>query len=132
MTRIAHPDTFKPSNYGKVARWHNQKRILDLQGFRPFDAQAETELIGQIATMSRSHLKPRLIFMRCTDFLVEKRIQLPGLQRLTELIRSQMSKHKSDLIQRVEVHLTADLCVMLDDLFVQDGEASRYRLTLLM
>ena len=79
--------------------------------------------------MVRHHLNPRLIFWRCTDFLLDKRIQLPGAQRLTDLIRAQLSGHKQDLIRLVDRNLSTELRVMLDDLFTR--EDNRYRLTLL-
>ena len=125
------PDTFTPEQYAKTTRWNHHKRILDLQGFSPFGDQAEVRLKTEIATMARAHLKPRLIFGRCVDFLIEKRIEVPRAWQLTELIRVGLSVHKSSLIRLVDVHLTPDLRQMLDSLFEQEEGMNRYRLTLL-
>ena len=124
-------DTFTPKNYAKTTRWRHQQVILDLQGFRSFDDQAEARLTTEIAAMARAHLKPRLIFGRCVDFLIEKRIEVPNAWRLTERIRTGLIAYKSALIRLVDTHLTPDLRQMLDGLFVQEDEANRYRLTLL-
>ena len=124
-------DTFTPNRYAKMSRLRNQTRILDLQGFQPFEAQAEDQLITKIAAMARVHLKPRLMFARCTDFLIEKRIQLPSVRRLTDLIRAQPSARKRDLIRLVDTNLSPDLRTMGDDLFMQEDGSNRYRLTLL-
>ena len=115
------PNAFSSEAYKDRTRLNHQKRILDLQGFRPFDAQAEAELITEIAAMVRAHLKPRLIFGRCTDFLIEKRIEVPGVRRLTNLIRAALGVHKSSLIRLVDTNLSLELRTMLDDLFVQEA-----------
>ena len=49
-------DTFTPDGYAKMSRLRSQARILDLQGFQPFDARAEGLLITEIAKMARVHL----------------------------------------------------------------------------
>ena len=125
------PDRFVRSAYNERTRLNHQRRILDLQGFGPFDPQAEARLAPEIAKMARLHLKPRMIFLRCTDFLAEKRIQIPGERRLTDLIRAQLSVCKNDLVSLADMHLPPDLRALLDSLFEQDGRTNRYRLTLL-
>ena len=123
-------DTFTPENYIDMTRLRHQRRILDLHGFRPFGDPAEAQLTTEIATMARAHLKPRLIFGRCVDFLIERRIEVPGAWRLSELIRTGLSAHKSDLIRLVDTHLTPKARQLLDSLFVQET-GKPYRLTLL-
>ena len=127
----ASSDDYQPDTYRETTRLRHQRIILDLHGFRPFDAQAEAQLVTEVATMARTYLKPRLIFGRCIDFLIEKRIQVPSVWLLTELIRAQLNVHKRALVHLVDTHLTRGLRQMLDDLFVQDDGANRYRLTLL-
>ena len=127
----ASPSAFSVKAYKERTRLRHQKLILDLLGYQPFDAQAEAHLVTEIATMVRVHLKPRLIFRRCIDVLIEKRIQVPGVRRLTDLIRAELSARKSTLVRLVDTHLTPHLRQMLDDLFMQEDGANRYRLTLL-
>ena len=71
-----------------------------------------------------------MIFLRCTDFLAEKRIQIPGERRLADLIGTQLNVCKNDFISFADMHLPPDLRARLDSLFEQDGGANRYRLTL--
>ena len=124
-------DTFTPGGYAKMSRLRSQARVLDLQGFQPFDARAEGLLITEIAKMARVHLKPRIIFGHCIDFLSANRIQFPGARRLTDLIRARLSERKEDLIRLVDTNLPPDLRAMLDGLFVQEDGGNRYQLTLL-
>ena len=125
------PDLFSAQDYkGRTRRTH-QRRILELQGFRPFDDQAKPQVVTEIATMARRYLKPRLIFGRCIDFLAEKRIQVPSTRRLTDLIRVGLKRHKDDLVRTVEAHMTAEVRQVLDELFMQEDGSIRYRLTLL-
>ncbi|MDE0533248.1 MAG: DUF4158 domain-containing protein [Albidovulum sp.] len=127
----ASPYEFSKENYRERTCLHHQKRILDLQGFRPFGTWAKDQLNTGIAKMARVHLKARLIFGRCIDFLIEKRIQLPGARRLTDLIRAQLSEQKEGLIRLVGMNLSPDLRALPDDLFEQEDGENRYRLTLL-
>jgi hypothetical protein len=61
---------FSPVAYAKQTRARHHLRILDFHGFVPFDESAKSALAVEVATMARMHLKPRLIFDRCLDFLV--------------------------------------------------------------
>ena len=56
----------------------HQQLVLNFHGFAPFDAEAETALAAEVAKMTRVHLKPRLIFDRCVDFLKRRRVQIPS------------------------------------------------------
>ncbi len=133
VSRIAgtSPDGFSAEGCRERTRLHHQDRILDLQGFRRFDDHAEGRPVAEIGKMARVHLKPRLIFWRCADFLVEKRIQLPSARRLTDLIRARLSERRRELASVVDANLSTELRMALDDLFSQEGGESRYRLTLL-
>ena len=55
--------------YPDRTRQRHQKLILEFYGFQPFDIKTEAILTLEIAAMARTHLKPRLIFDRCVDFL---------------------------------------------------------------
>ena len=81
--------------------------------------------------MARTHLKPRLMFDRCVDFLVQKRFQVPRSGTLVELIRSGLHERKSELVALMDAHLTDDARALLDSLFTAPEDRNRYRLTLL-
>ena len=82
--------------YPARTRQRHQQRILDFYGFMPFNDEAETALIAEIATMARTHLKPRLIFDRCVDCLIQRRTQVPKAGTVLELI---LSTHPNDCLQ---------------------------------
>ncbi len=84
---------------------------------------AATRATGYRVQMARTHLQPRLIFGRRVDFLIEKRIEVPGAWRLSERVRAGLRAHKSALIHLVDTHLTPDLRQMLDDLSVQEASS---------
>ena len=81
---------FSPDRYAKQTRTRHQQLVLEFHGFIAFDRDAEAALAIEIATMARTHLKPRLIFDRCVDFLIQRRVQVPKAGTLLELIRSGM------------------------------------------
>jgi hypothetical protein len=110
---------FSPVAYAKQTRARHHLLILDFHGFVPFDESAKSALAIEIATMARMHLKPRLIFDRCVDFLVQHRIAVPTSRSLTDSIRTGLHDRK--------VELTG----LMGDLFAAPEDTTRYRLTLL-
>lgn len=120
---------FNPDEYVETTRLRHQKRIFEFYGFRPFN-KAE-ELTAEIDTMVKTHLKPRLIFDRCVDFLVQHRTQVPTVRTLTDLIRLGLKNRKNDLTALIERHLNHKTRDLLDNLFSTKNSANRYRLTLL-
>jgi len=96
----------------------------------PFDETAGNTIATEIATMARMHLKPRLIFDRCVDFLIQRRVQVPSAYRLNDLIRAGLHDRKAEPIALMDRHLSDDAHILLDDLFAAPDDQSRYRLTL--
>jgi TnpA family transposase len=88
-------------------------------------------LATEIATMARMHLKPRLIFDRCVDFLIQRRVQVPSAHRLNDLIRASLHERKAEMIALMDSQLLAETRNLLDDLFTAPDAQNRYRLTLL-
>ncbi len=117
--------------YPARTRQRHQQRLLEFYGFAPFGKAAEAALTVEIATMARTHLKPRLIFDRCVDFLIQRRVQVPKSGVLLALIRSGLQARKADLVALMDNHLTDEARGLLDDLFIAPNEQNRYRLTLL-
>lgn len=122
---------FNCDTYAKATRVRHQRLILDFYGVAPFDKKATATLAVEIATMARMHLKPRLIFDRCVDFLMQKRMQIPTSRSLTDMIRSGIQDRKSELVTLMDTHLTDAVRGLLDDLFTTPVAHNRYRLTLL-
>ncbi len=122
---------FTPETYAKQSRARHQRLVLQFYGFTSFDRKAETALVPEIATMARMHLKPRLIFDRCVDFLIQRRVQIPRSGVLLELIRSSLQVRKVEMIAQMDACLTDDARSLLNDLFTTPDDQNRYRLTLL-
>lgn len=122
---------FTVDRYPKQTRARHQKFILDFYGFAPFNEKAKTSIAVEVSTMARAHLKPKLIFDRCVDFLIQQRTQVPTVRSLTDIIRSGIQAHKAKLITLMECHLTNEACALLDGLFTGPENQNRYRLTLL-
>ena len=55
--------------------------------------------------MARIHLKPRLIFDRCVDFLIQRRVLVPKAGTLFELIRAGLHERKAELVAQMDAHL---------------------------
>jgi len=129
---LNHPvDTFLVDSYAKTTRQRHQKLILEFYGFTLFDSKNESTLATEIATMAKTYLKPKLIFDRCVDFLIQKKIQVPVAWVVTELIRSGLQEHKSSLVTLMDIHLDNQIRYLLDNLFTTPGDQYQYRLTLL-
>ena len=122
---------FEPTQYTETTRLRHQRQILDFHGFAPFDQSASYALATEVATMARVHLKPRLIFDRCVDFLIQHRVQVPSAYRLNDLIRAGLHDRKAELIALMDSQLPAEARHLLDDLFAASDDQNRYRLTLL-
>ena len=125
------PGSFSSDDYGKTTRIRHQKSILESYGFKPFDRNAEAALAIEIITMAKTYLKPKLIFGRCVDFLIQKRIQVPGTRALSDLIRTGLQGHKTELVALMDTHLDDQTRCLLDDLFATSDDKNQYHLTLL-
>ncbi|MGB0848871.1 MAG: Tn3 family transposase [Thiolinea sp.] len=122
---------FLPGSYVKTTRQRHQKLILAFYGFTSFDSQSEGMLTIEITTMAKTYLKPKLIFGRCVDFLIQKRIQIPSSRSLSDLIRAGLQTHKEALITSMNNHLNDQTRRLLEDLFTTPDDKNQYRLTLL-
>ena len=81
--------------------------------------------------MMRSQLKPKLIFERCLDLLIQNRMTVPHSHLLTDMMRAGLKQRKHELADLVSNHLSPDIRSLLDSLFEVNEEKSQYRITLL-
>lgn len=121
--------TFIASDYKKESRSRHQRLILEYYGFQDFNKVAKSMLKDEIDMMSSYYLKPRLIFDRCCETLIQKRIVLPEAWEICELIRQSLQSHKQTLILRMNDQITPEISTLLDSLFAREGQS--YQLTLL-
>jgi hypothetical protein len=130
------PRDVRPGRYDRQTMLRHQRWILDAYGFRPFGPEAQCFLKGEIESMVRSQLKPKLIFYRAIDLLIREKAAVPGYHRLSQLILRALGTHKRRLIEIVEAHLSREDRRLLDGLLEKSsaddsGPSHRYRLTLL-
>jgi hypothetical protein len=118
-------------DYKKVSRIRYQQIITKHHTFQAFNKTAKTIIKYEINLMSSHYLKPRLIFDRFSDNLIQKRITLPESGTVCELIRQSLQSHKQNLMLRMNNQLTSETSVLLDSLFTRDQHEQSYRLTLL-
>ncbi len=118
-------------DYKKVSRIRYQQIITEHHAFQAFNKTAKTIIKYEINLMSSHYLKPRLIFDRFSDNLIQKRITLPESGTVCELIRQSLQSHKQNLMLRMNNQLTSETSVLLDSLFTRDQHEQSYRLTLL-
>ncbi len=131
---------FDATSYPARTRQRHEHIILEFYGFKRFDNGGEVLISKEIGTMVSSHPKPRLIFERCLDILVQNRFQLPSSRTLTDLIKISLNQHKATLSKLVEANLSDNARKLLDELFTRSITSSadeeqpinaRYKLTLL-
>ncbi|MDA7887145.1 Tn3 family transposase [bacterium] len=122
--------------YAKGTIVRNRQRILEYFGFSDFDHSARMRLQKEIEDMVRSQLKPRLIFHRSVDILIEQKIALPSSDALSKLILEVLNGHRKKLVRVIDQNLAPETRALLDQLLekapdVGDRDGSRFQLTLL-
>jgi TnpA family transposase len=130
----------KLADYDKVSYLRHKKIILDCFGFKEFDKEAERAVSKEINAMVRSQLRPRLMMLKVLEILKRNKVELPSYNLLTNLIVTEINRHKRELTKIIESHLTPENRQLLDSLLEkkEDGcsqepssKGQRYRLTLL-
>ena len=120
----------------KAAHSRNRQQILAHFGFSEFDKTVRDALQTEIEVMVRSHLKPRLIFYRAIDILIEQKVALPSSDALSKLILKTLNHRRKELEVIIEQSLSCETREFLDRLLekatdVNDEPINRSRLTLL-
>ena len=83
------------------------------------------------------NLKPKLIFWRCVDLLIREKIEIPGYNRLSDMILKALQARKNELTDLIQSSLSSENQKILDDLFLKNDETelnsakSPYKLTTL-
>ncbi len=126
-------EDFHIEEYLRSRIHYHRQIILDFYGFHNFDKNAERLIKQEVSEMARSQLKPKLIFWRCVDLLIQKRIQVPGYGLLSKIILDGLNQRKKELATFIDQKLTPEARALLDGLFVQENDRkyARYKLTLL-
>ena len=130
-------NTFNADDYPARTRRNHQKIILEYCGFKSFDRGNEGFIYQEICSMVISNLKPNLIFWHCIDLMIREKIQIPGYNRISDMILKALQTRKADLMALIQTSLTLENQALLDSLFRKDedtdqnSEKSPYKLTTL-
>ena len=118
--------------YSRSVRSRHEQFILNYFGVSRFDQHLDY-VANEITVMVNNQLKPKLIFYRCLDLLLQRKVELPSYSRLSILILEILNQYKTDLSALIQNTLSEEIKALLDELFVQEegSKTSRYRLTLL-
>ena len=125
---------FDHAAYSARTRQRHRPKILELAGFRPFDAEAARLLDAELEAMAKSHSGPAQIFWRAVDWLVSRRIEIPTSFRLTEAVSRAIQQRARGIAKLIAHAMTSEVRSLLDSLFLRDDDAatqSPFRLTLL-
>jgi TnpA family transposase len=125
---------FDRTTYSARNRQRHRLQIMELAGFRPFDADAMRLLEAELETMVRSHSGPAQSFWRAVDWLVSKQIEVPTSFRLTEAVSRAVRQRGRTIAKLIAQAMTSEVRLLLDSLFQREEPAtsqSPYRLTLL-
>ena len=121
--------------YHRATAMRHRRLILSHYGFKDFD-QGRTDITAEIESMVRSQLKPRLIFYRAVDILIEQKVALPSSDALSKLILEVLNNRRQELVSIIDQALPDATRALLDQLLekaVNENEEpiNRFRLTLL-
>ena len=67
--------------------------------------------------MVRSQLKPRLIFHRAVDILIEQKVALPSSDALSKIILEVLNEHRRELVAIIDQNLSKGTRELLDSLW---------------
>lgn len=129
------PGEVSPAAYHRATAMRHRRLILAHYGFREFD-RVHSSIKTEIETMVRPQLKPRLIFYRAVDILIEQKMALPSSDALSKLILDVLNHRRKELVTIIERSLSAETRALLDRLLDKatsegDEPVNRFRLTLL-
>jgi hypothetical protein len=105
-----------------TARRHRQL-ILDHLGFQPLDAPAQPHLLPAIRTLVRSHVRPKAMLLYALDLLARRKTEIPRAHLLTELIVSEIRRHKGTLTEMIDAHIPVELRALLNALLEKPESA---------
>lgn len=115
-----------------------RREILEYLGFRPFGTAAQQELTNHLQAMVRCQARPKFMLLRALNFLEQRKVEIPTLRTLSDIILGEIRQHRGKLNQCLDRALSLNARSLVEDLLDKsdgDDETSqkfqRYRLTLL-
>jgi len=132
------PETVQICSLDEATYRRYRKEILEYLGFRPFGKSVQRELANHLQPMVRCQARPKFMLLRALDFLEQRKLEIPTLRMLSDIILGGIGEHRRELNRSIDIALSASTRSLLDGLLEKcgdDNETSRrfqrYRLTLL-
>jgi hypothetical protein len=124
---------FEHTAYPARTKQRHRLLILELAGFRPFDAKAADWPATELQAMSRSHLRPELMFWRSVDLLAARKVEVPTAFRLSEAVTQALQHRRQALVKLIDGAITGEVIQLFSNMFLRDDDVPRspYQLTLL-
>lgn len=109
-------DGVLPNTYFKQTASRHRYLILDFYGFKEFDLLTECIIREEITRLIRARLKPKLIFFRVVDNLIQQRVAVLSYDFLSKMILEEIRNYKLNVISLLQQELSIEQRAKLDDL----------------
>jgi hypothetical protein len=106
----------------KQTRHAQQRKILDLYGYRACNAKERAALMDKAGQVVRISAKPIFLFRNLLQYLESRRIVVPGYSFLQEVVSQALADERARLTTILEGRLDPGTLAALDALYVErDG-----------
>ena len=96
------------SKYHRVDLNRNKNVILKNLGFQTFNDEEKKLLIEKANSLIARQLKPKLILSELMDFLIKKKIEVPGYFTLAEIITLAINNYEKKLMKIIIDNITSE------------------------
>jgi TnpA family transposase len=111
----------------KATYTEHRKNLLDYLGFQKFDEQGQSQLISWLKQQAQEGLLPEALFQQAEQYLLARRILLPGPSVLERLIIHLCADVHEQLFATVFQRLSPEVQQAIDQLLtVPEGEQRSY------
>jgi TnpA family transposase len=122
-----------------IERWRisrYKKVILEYFGYSAFYSKTKALLIAEANNLVQKQIKPKSLFILLIQFLLQKRIEIPRFNTVSEIITNAFNDFEKTLIENINNNLNSEQKSLLDSLLdFKENEGNknykRYNITLL-
>lgn len=100
----------------------DQKKIMELLGFKSFSPEARILLLQEINHLVAKQIRPKMMIYYLSEFFFQKKIVLPSYQQLSEMIIQTMDDFENKQIGLLKNHLSKPQTKALDQLLSEMNE----------
>jgi len=122
---LSNPE-FNFKKYSANARYTHKSYILKISGWQKFTKKHYTELYTEFALHAKQQMHPKSLLPVATNYLINRKIELPVYYVLAELITKVYNKVENLLVEIVNKCLSENQKAVLDDLIWIDKKSSKH------